>query len=60
MSAVQWPGVIFYRDCTFASVARKNEAKVIWQNIKSTLKAPKNIEEVMCVCPFLGCGARVG
>jgi len=29
-------------------VARKNEAKVIWQNIKSTLKAPKNIEEVMC------------
>jgi len=45
----EWPGVIFYRDVTFPSVARMLQAKGIWLSVKASPKAPKNIEEITCV-----------
>jgi len=44
----EWPGLIFYRDCTFASTARKLEAKAIWETVKRRTEAPKSEEEVTC------------
>jgi len=46
---MKWPAFSFARDCTFASVTRKQEAKVIWDSVKATLKAPTKLEDVVCV-----------
>jgi len=45
----EWPGLIFYRDCTFATTARKLQAKAIWDTVKRRTEAPKSEEEVTCV-----------